>query len=69
MSLMTIEQLRELVQPQEELHERHQAGRGFYVGPPPIPQLDQTQTSTKQDSTCWRLSYRKNKIDLNIIDK
>eukprot|EP00971_Amphidinium_carterae_P066412 1315106-Amphidinium_carterae.2 len=38
---MTIEQLREVIQPQEELLERHRAGGGFYVGPPPIPQLDQ----------------------------
>eukprot|EP00971_Amphidinium_carterae_P118903 2355514-Amphidinium_carterae.1 len=38
---MTIEELREVIQPQEELRERHRAGGGYYVGPPPIPQLDQ----------------------------
>eukprot|EP00971_Amphidinium_carterae_P105556 2090357-Amphidinium_carterae.1 len=38
---MTIEQLREIVLPQEALRERHESGGGFYVGPPTIPQLDQ----------------------------
>eukprot|EP00971_Amphidinium_carterae_P191261 3795407-Amphidinium_carterae.1 len=38
---MTIEQLREVVLPQEELRERHATGGGYYVGPPPIPQLNQ----------------------------
>eukprot|EP00971_Amphidinium_carterae_P056808 1123153-Amphidinium_carterae.1 len=38
---MTIEELREVVQPQEELLARHKAGGGYYVGPPPIPQLNQ----------------------------
>eukprot|EP00971_Amphidinium_carterae_P085539 1692525-Amphidinium_carterae.1 len=37
---MTIEQLREVVLPQEEVRERHAAGGGYYVGPPTIPQLD-----------------------------
>eukprot|EP00971_Amphidinium_carterae_P105557 2090358-Amphidinium_carterae.1 len=38
---MTIEELREVVQPQEELRERHRAGGGYYVGPPTIPNLNQ----------------------------
>eukprot|EP00971_Amphidinium_carterae_P164612 3263717-Amphidinium_carterae.1 len=38
---MTIEELREVIQPQEELRARHAAGGGCYVGPPPIPQLNQ----------------------------
>eukprot|EP00971_Amphidinium_carterae_P271267 5383081-Amphidinium_carterae.1 len=36
---MTIEELREIVQPQDELLSRQRAG--YYVGPPPIPQLNQ----------------------------
>eukprot|EP00971_Amphidinium_carterae_P233532 4634625-Amphidinium_carterae.1 len=41
---MTIEELREVVQPQEELlaeRQRHKEEGGYYVGPPPIPHLNQ----------------------------
>eukprot|EP00971_Amphidinium_carterae_P211197 4190663-Amphidinium_carterae.1 len=55
---MTIEELREVVQPQEELLARHTAGGGYYVGPPPIPNLNkykerldilETQLQEEQD--------------------
>eukprot|EP00971_Amphidinium_carterae_P215135 4270052-Amphidinium_carterae.1 len=64
---MTIEQLREVIRPQEELLARHRAGGGYYVGPPTIPNLDQYRA--RLDMLETQQQEEQDPIDLNIIDK